>query len=122
MNSRDRVRAALTCRTPDRIPMALAFWEESLPAIAPRTPAEHFGLDVRFVEFTPPDDQQDFIHYLSGLPHDVHVGDLAQLRTYHEWRYHPELGRTARWAARNPPLSLPATPSPIWSIRGATPG
>jgi uroporphyrinogen decarboxylase len=92
MNSRDRVRAALTCRTPDRIPMALAFWEESLPAIAPRTPAEHFGLDVRFVEFTPLDDQQAFIHYLSGLPHDVHVGDLAQLRTYHEWRYHPELG------------------------------
>ncbi len=92
MNSRDRVRAALTCRTPDRIPMALAFWEESLPAIAPKTPAEHFGLDVRFVEFNPPDDQQDFIHYLSGLPHDVHVGDLAQLRTYHEWRYHPERG------------------------------
>ena len=92
MNSRDRVRAALTCRIPDRIPMALAFWEESLPAIAPQTPAEHFGLDVRFVEFAPPDDQQDFIHYLSGLPHDVHVGDLAQLRTYHEWRYHPELG------------------------------
>ena len=92
MNSRDRVRAALTCRTPDRIPMALAFWEESLPAIAPRTPAEHFGLDVRFVEFTPPDDQQDFIRYLGGLPHDVHVGDLAQLRTYHAWRYHPERG------------------------------
>ena len=92
MNSRDRVRAALTCRTPDRIPMALAFWEESLPAIAPRTPAEHFGLDVRFVEFTPPDDQQEFVRYLGGLPNDVHVGDLAQLRTYHEWRYHPELG------------------------------
>jgi uroporphyrinogen decarboxylase len=92
MNSRDRVRAALTCRTPDRIPMALAFWEESLPAIAPRTPAEHFGLDVRFVEFTPPDDQQDFVHYLRRLPQDVHVGDAAQLRTYHEWRYHPERG------------------------------
>ena len=72
--------------------MALAFWEESLPAIAPKTPAEHFGLDVRFVEFTPPDDQQDFMHYLSGLPHDVHVGDLAQLRTDHAWRYHPERG------------------------------
>jgi len=92
MNSRDRVRAALTCRTPDRIPMALAFWEESLPAIAPKTPAEHFALDVRFAEFAPPDDQQDFLRYLSGLPHDVHVGDLAQLQTYHEWRYHPELG------------------------------
>ncbi len=77
MNSRDRVRAALTCHTPDRIPMALAFWEESFPAIAPRIPAEHFGLDVRFIEFAPPDDQQDFLRYLSGLPHDVHVGDTG---------------------------------------------
>ena len=92
MNSRERVRAALTCRIPDRIPMALAFWEESLPAIAPRTPAEHFGLDVRFVEYAPSPSQDDFIRYLAELPHDVHVGDLAQLRTYHEWRYRPELG------------------------------
>lgn len=92
MNSRERVRAALTCRTPDRIPMALAFWEESLPAIAPQTPAEHFGLDVRFVEYAPPPDQDDFLRYLAGLPPDVHMGDLAQLRTYHEWRYRPELG------------------------------
>jgi len=92
MNSRERVRAALTCRIPDRIPMALAFWEESLPAIAPVTPAERFGLDVRFVEFTPPADQGDFLRYLAGLPPDVHIGDLAQLRTYHAWRYHPELG------------------------------
>jgi uroporphyrinogen decarboxylase len=92
MNSRDRVRAALTCRIPDRIPMALAFWEESLQAIAPAIPAEHFGLDVRFVEFAPPGDQGDFLRYLGGLPQDVHVGDAAQLRTYHEWHYHPELG------------------------------
>jgi uroporphyrinogen decarboxylase len=92
MNSRERVRAALICRVPDRIPMALAFWEESLAAIAPRTPAEHFGLDVRFVEFSPPEGQDDFLRYLAGLPGDVHVGDTAQLRTYHEWRYHPEVG------------------------------
>lgn len=92
MNSRERVRAALTCRIPDRIPMALAFWEESLPATAPKIPAEHFGLDVRFVEFTPPAEQEDFLRYLRELPTDVHIGDAAQLRTYHEWRYHPELG------------------------------
>ena len=49
MNSRDRVRAALTCRTPDRIPMALAFWEESLPAIAPQNAGRAFrtGCPVR---------------------------------------------------------------------------
>ncbi|MCX6030813.1 MAG: hypothetical protein NT169_16145 [Chloroflexi bacterium] len=92
MNSRERVRLALSCRAPDRVPMALAFWEESLPAIAPKVPAEYFGLDVRFVEFEPPAGQDDFLRYLAGLPPDVHVGDGAQLRTYHEWNYHPERG------------------------------
>lgn len=92
MSSRERVRLALTCRVPDRIPMVLAFWEESLPAIAPQVPAEYFGLDVRFVEFAPPEGQDDFLSYLRGLPKDIHIGSLAQLRTYHEWRYHPELG------------------------------
>lgn len=92
MNSRERVRLALTCRPPDRIPLALAFWEESFPAIAPTTPADYFGLDVRFVQFKPPGEQNDFLSYLRGLPTDVHVGDLAQLQTYHEWNYHPERG------------------------------
>lgn len=92
MNSRERVRLALTCRRPDRIPLALAFWEESFPTIAPATPGDYFGLDVRFVQFKPPGEQSDFLSYLRGLPADVHVGDLAQLQTYHEWDYHPERG------------------------------
>ena len=90
MNSRERVRTALTCRVPDRIPMALAFWEETVPGI-PDT-AEALGLDVRFVRFEPPPAQDDFLAYLRRLPADVHVGNLGQLRTYHEWRYHPEAG------------------------------
>lgn len=90
MNSRDRVHAALTCNTPDRIPMALAFWEENVPGI-PDT-AETLGLDVRFVRFEPPPAQGDFLAYLRRLPSDIHVGNLNQLRTYHEWRYHPEAG------------------------------
>ena len=36
MNARERVRAALTCRVPDRIPKALAFWEENVPGIPTR--------------------------------------------------------------------------------------
>jgi uroporphyrinogen decarboxylase len=92
MNSRERVQLALTCRQPDHIPMALAFWEESFPQIAPATPGDYFGLDVRFVQFKPPAGQNDFLGYLRGLPKDVHVGDLAQLQTYHEWDYHPERG------------------------------
>ena len=92
MNARERVRLALTCQRPDRIPIALAFWEESFPAIAPQTPGDFFDLDVRFVQFKPPAEQNDFLGYLRGLPPDVHVGDMAQLATYHEWDYHPERG------------------------------
>jgi uroporphyrinogen decarboxylase len=90
MNSRERVTCALSCQVPDRIPKALAFWEESLPAIAPTEPGRHFGLDVRFVEFEPPPGQEDFLRYLRSLPKDIYVGSLARLRTYHEWHYHPE--------------------------------
>ena len=90
MNSRERVRLALTCQRPDRIPRALSFFSQSLAEIAPATPEDYFRLDVRFAEFSPPAGQDDFLRYLRGLPQDVHVGTLAQLRTYHEWDYHPE--------------------------------
>ncbi len=90
MNSRERVRAALKREHPDRPPKALAFWEEHVPGI-PNT-AEQLRLDVRFVDFEPPPDQADFLDYLRGLPPDVCVGDLRQLRTYHQWDYHPEHG------------------------------
>jgi uroporphyrinogen decarboxylase len=29
---------------------------------------------------------------LDSLPEDIHVGSQAQLRTYHEWQYHPQRG------------------------------
>ena len=90
MNSRERVRAALSGQVPDRIPKTLAFWEASLPDIAPLSPSDYFDLDVRFAEIEPPAGQEDFLRYLGSLPHDLHMGSLAQLRSYYEWNYHPE--------------------------------
>lgn len=90
MDSRERVRAALTCRRPDRPPKALAFWDEEVSGI-PNT-SERLRLDVRFVKFEPLPEQNDFLAYAQQLPADVHVGNLHQLRTYHEWNYHPERG------------------------------
>ena len=92
MNSRQRVREALLCRKPDRIPLALGFFNQSFEAIAPTTAEDYFGLDIRYAEFDPPKDQNAFRRYLDRLPPDVHVGNRAQLRTYHEWQYHPEQG------------------------------
>ena len=95
MNSRERVREALLCRNPDRIPKALGFFDQDLDAIAPTAPEDHFDLDIRYAEFDPPDNQDTFRRYLDTLPQDIHVGNPAQLRTYHEWQYHPQRG-TAR--------------------------
>lgn len=88
MNAQERVRSALTGGLPDRIPMTLGFYSQSLPGIPDAD--EHFGLDLRYAEFSPPDGQDDFLRYLRRLPKDVHVGTQAQLRIYHEWNYHPE--------------------------------
>ncbi len=88
MNAQERVTSALTGGLPDRIPMTLGFYSQSLPGIPDAD--EHFGLDLRYAEFSPPDGQDDFLRYLRRLPKDAHVGTQAQLRIYHEWNYHPE--------------------------------
>ena len=95
MDSCERVREALRCRKPDRIPKALSFFDQDLEAIAPTAPEDYFDLDIRYAEFDPPDNQDTFRRYLDTLPEDIHVGNPAQLRTYHEWQYHPQRG-TAR--------------------------
>jgi uroporphyrinogen decarboxylase len=84
------VRLALRCRKPDRIPKALGFFDQALDAIAPAAPEDYFGLDIRIAEFDPPDNQDEFRRYLDSLPRDIHVGSPSQLRTYHEWQYHPQ--------------------------------
>jgi uroporphyrinogen decarboxylase len=86
------VRQALLCRNPDRLPKALGFFDQSLEAISPTAPEDYFDLDIRYAEFDPPRDQDKFWNYMESLPEDTHVGNLAQLRTYHEWQYHPERG------------------------------
>lgn len=91
MNSRERVKLALKCRKPDRIPKALGFFPQDLDIPGLSDPDRHFALDVRFVEFNSPAAQNKFLHYLDRLPADVHLGSTAQLRTYFEWNYHPEL-------------------------------
>jgi uroporphyrinogen decarboxylase len=77
---------------PDRIPKALGFFDQALAPIAPQTPEEYFKLDIGYVEFSPPQNQNSFRRYLDNLPQDIHIGSTAQLRTYHEWQYRPEKG------------------------------
>ncbi len=90
MDSRERVRLALTCRRPDRVPVALGFFEQSISAIAPVEPEDYFELDVRYVSFEPPVEQEELLRYLGQLPDDVYVGSPERLETYGRWDYHPE--------------------------------
>ena len=73
MHVRERVRQALLCRKPDKVPKALGFFDQSLEAIAPTRPENYFNLDVRFAEFDPPDNQDEFRRYMDQLPADIHV-------------------------------------------------
>ncbi len=92
MDSRERVRTALTCGQPDRVPSALGFFSQPIPDIAPVEAEDYFDMDVRFVRLEPPSNEAGFLRYLARLPEDVYIGNLAQLRTYDRWGYHPELG------------------------------
>ena len=58
MNAHERVRQALLCRKPDKIPRALGFFNQLLEAIAPTRPENYFNLDVRFAKFDPPHTHQ----------------------------------------------------------------
>lgn len=96
MNARERVRLALRCHQPDRIPKTLGFSGHTFPETAPATAEDYFGLDVRYVRFKPLPEQDDFREYLNNLPPEVHVGNPEQLRIYHEWDYHPERSAAVR--------------------------
>jgi uroporphyrinogen decarboxylase len=112
MDSRARVRAALTGQEPDRVPVALGFYRIELADIAPAGEAERYHVDVRFVAFHPSQSQQDFQQYVMRLPRDTRIGGPSLLRTYYEWGYKPELVGESPLAGARHPADLDAYPWP----------
>jgi len=90
MLSRDRLFTALGKGQPDRVPMALGCFPMALPQIANDDPDVYFQTDIRYISFQPLQEERAFLHYLEGLPKKLNIGELATLRTYWEWSYHPE--------------------------------
>lgn len=80
----------LRIHEPDRTPLALSFYRTVLPQTGGKDADEQLGTDVRFVEFDPPSEQNEFLHYLEHLPSHITIGGLTTLRTYFQWGYHPE--------------------------------
>lgn len=95
LTSRERVLTALSIHEPDSTPVALSFYPTTLPETGGKDADEQLGTDVRFVEFDPPPQQDEFLRYLEQLPAHVNVGNMRTLRTYFEWGYHPEKEGTA---------------------------
>lgn len=112
MDSRGRVRAALTGQEPDKVPIALGFYRIELADIAPPAEAGRYRVDVRFVSFRPSQSQRDFQEYVSRLPRDTRVGGPSLLRTYYEWGYRPELVGTSPLSDARHPADLDAYPWP----------
>lgn len=91
MEPRERVLVALAGQEPDKVPKALSFYHVDLAAIAPPGYTEEdLGLEIRIVEFEPPQAEQCFHRYIQQFPMDTRIGSLSQLRTYSEWGYRPE--------------------------------
>lgn len=91
MSPRERVLTTLARREPDRVPKMLGFFPISLPQTSPQEPEDYFEMEIRFAEFEPPPQQDNFIRFLENLPVEVRIGDVRALQTYHEWGYHPEI-------------------------------
>jgi uroporphyrinogen decarboxylase len=68
------------------------FYPESLPELGTRgAEGDFFGTEIRFVEFEPPPQQQEFLDYLDGLPEDVYLGTPSTLKNYAAWGYYPHV-------------------------------
>jgi uroporphyrinogen decarboxylase len=96
MNSRERIRAVLQHRQPDRVPRMINFYPTAFGAHPGRSGEVEFETDIRFVGIPEPREQVEFLRYLKSLPADIYMGTRDILRTYHDWGYHPEIERDAR--------------------------
>lgn len=117
MTSRERVKAALGGREPDRIPVALGFSPVCAADVVPAGWSTAGAVDVEFVSLGPLPALQRFRRRALPFRPDTRLGTAAQAYTYRRWRYRP--GRTS---GQNP-LAMARSVDDIGRIRfpGETP-
>ena len=103
MNGRERILAALDGQQPDRVPLALSFFDVDGAALAPPGAWQPDLVDVGFVAF-PISAEEDELERI-GLPYsgDTRLGSVPQVARYARWGYHPEQPHAAN------PLELVTT-------------
>lgn len=93
MDGRERILVALDGGAPDRVPLALGFYEVDGAALAPPGAWRDDLVDVAFVAF-PVSPEEEELRRLA-MPHDgdTRLGTVAQAARYASWAYHPESAR-----------------------------
>ncbi len=97
MNGRDRVLAALDGEVPDRVPLALGFFEVDGAALAPPGAWRDDLVDVAFIAFPVSAEEAELQRRAMPFDGDTRIGSAAQAARYVRWGYHPE-----RAAGANP--------------------
>ena len=90
MDGRDRILAALDGGVPDRVPLALGFFEVDGAALAPPGAWHDDLVDVCFVAFPISPEEEDLRRRAMPFDGDTRLGTVAQAARYARWGYHPE--------------------------------
>jgi uroporphyrinogen decarboxylase len=90
MNGRDRILAALDGRVPDRVPVALAFYDVDAAALAPPGAWRHDMVDVEFVAFPVSPEEEALRRVAQPFEGNTRIGSAAQAARYASWDYRPE--------------------------------
>ena len=90
MTGRDRILAALDGRVPDRIPLALAFFEVDGAALAPPGAWRADLVDVAFVAFPVSPEEEALRRVAQPFDGNTRIGTAAQAARYASWDYRPE--------------------------------
>jgi uroporphyrinogen decarboxylase len=87
MTGRERVLAALDGREPDRVPLALAFYELDGGALAPPGAWRADDVDVAFVPFPVSAEEAELRRRAMPYDGNTRIGSPSQAARYALWRY-----------------------------------
>ena len=93
MTGRERVLAALDGETPDRLPLALSFYEVNGASLAPPGAWRDDAVDVSFISFPVSAEEQELRRRAMPYDGDTRIGSASQVARYASWGYLPHAGR-----------------------------
>jgi uroporphyrinogen decarboxylase len=89
MTGRERIQAALDGRTPDRVPLALAFYHVDGASLAPPGAWRDDLVDVGFLDFAVSAEEAALRRLAMPYDGDARIGSVAQVARYATWQYDP---------------------------------